>query len=63
MLHGTDSIYFLKIMGGLQMKVLLINGSPHAEGSTYTALQEFAVTLEKEGIKTEMLHIGNQAIR
>ena len=45
------------------MKVLLINVSPHAKGSTYTALNEVAVTLEKEGIETEMIHIGNQAIR
>ena len=45
------------------MKVLLINGSPHAKGSTYTALNEVAVTLEKEGIETKMIHIGNQAIR
>ena len=45
------------------MKVLLINGSPHGKGSTYTALNEVAVTLEKEGIETEMFHIGNHAIR
>ena len=45
------------------MKVLLINGSPHVKGSTYTALNEVAVTLEKEGIETEMIHIGHQAIR
>ena len=45
------------------MKVLLINGSPHGKGSTYTALNEVAVTLEKEGIETEMIHVGNQAIR
>ena len=45
------------------MKVLLINGSPHAKGSTYTALNEVAVTLEKEGIETEILHVGNQIIR
>ena len=45
------------------MKVLLINGSPHAKGSTYTALNEVAVTLEKEGIETEIVDIGNQAIR
>lgn len=45
------------------MKVLLINGSPHAEGCTYTALREVAVTLEKEGVETEIVHIGNQAIR
>ena len=45
------------------MKVLLINGSPHAKGSTFTALNEVAMTLEKEGIETELIHIGNQAIR
>ena len=45
------------------MKVLLINGSPHVKGSTYTALNEVAVTLEKDGIETEILHIGNQAVR
>ena len=45
------------------MKVLLINGSPHAKGSTYTALNEVAVTLEKEGIETEIVHVGHQAIR
>ena len=45
------------------MKVLLINGSPHVKGSTYTALNEVAVTLEKEGIETEMIHIGQQATR
>lgn len=45
------------------MKVLLINGSPHAKGSTFTALNEAALTLEKEGIETESLHVGNQAIR
>ena len=44
------------------MKVLLINGSPHAKGSTFTALNEVAVTLEKEGIEAEIVHIGNQAI-
>ena len=45
------------------MKVLLINGSPHSKGSTYTALNEVAVTLEKEGIETEMIHVGHMAIR
>ena len=44
-------------------KVLLINGSPHAKGSTFTALNEVAVTLEKEGIETEIVHVGNKAIR
>lgn len=40
------------------MKVLLINGSPHAEGCTFTALSEVANTLNDEGIETEIIHIG-----
>ncbi len=31
------------------MKVLLINGSPHKNGCTYTALKEIADQLAKEG--------------
>ena len=40
------------------MKVLLINGSPHEKGCTYTSLKEVADTLEKEGIETEIHWIG-----
>ena len=34
------------------MKVLLVNGSPHKEGCTYTALKEAAGALEKQGVET-----------
>ena len=34
------------------MKVLLVNGSPHQHGCTYTALAEIAHTLQEEGIDT-----------
>lgn len=44
------------------MKVLLINGSPHKEGCTYTALKEVADTLEANGIKTEMMYLGVKPI-
>ncbi len=40
------------------MKVLLINGSPHEEGCTYTALKEVADTLNRNGIETVILHLG-----
>ena len=33
------------------MKVLLVNGSGHVEGCTYTALEEVAAALEKNGIE------------
>ena len=45
------------------MKVLLINGSPKVHGCTYTALCEVAKELEKENIKTEIFHVGNNPIR
>ena len=40
------------------MKVLLINGSPHKNGCTYTALNEIAKTLTEEGIDSEIYQIG-----
>lgn len=45
------------------MNVLLINGSPHKEGCTYTALAEVAGQLAKQGIETQIVHIGNKGIR
>ncbi len=41
------------------MKVLLVNGSPHKQGCTFTALSEVGKTLESNGIETEMFWIGN----
>lgn len=40
------------------MNVLLINGSPHKNGCTYTALTEVARTLNAQGVETEIFHIG-----
>ncbi|MBQ7025892.1 MAG: flavodoxin family protein [Peptococcaceae bacterium] len=44
------------------MKILVVNGSPHAEGCTYTALCEVAAALEAEGIETEMFQVGNKPV-
>jgi len=44
------------------MKVLLVNGSSHKNGCIYTALSEVAGALEKQGIETEIFHIGTKAI-
>ena len=44
------------------MKVLLINGSPNKAGCTYTALSEVAGALQKEGIETEIFHVGTQPV-
>lgn len=45
------------------MKVLLINGSPHAHGCTYTALSEIEKTLHEEGLETELFQLGAEPIR
>lgn len=44
------------------MKVLLVNGSPHEKGCTYTALKEVAKTLNEEGIDTEVFWIGTKPL-
>ncbi len=45
------------------MKVLLVNGSPKANGNTAFALEQMAQVFAAEGIRPQILHIGNQAIR
>lgn len=44
------------------MKVLLINGSPHEKGCTYTALCEVEKALNDNGIQTEIFQIGKKPI-
>lgn len=44
------------------MKVLLINGSPNEFGCTYTALREVEDTLNRNGVDTEILHVGKKPI-
>ena len=44
------------------MKVLLINGSPHREGCTYTALCEVSRALNDNGVDTDIFWIGNKAL-
>ncbi len=45
------------------MKVLLINGSPRAEGNTATALGVVAKTLNECGVETEMIGIGTNPVQ
>ena len=45
------------------MKVLLINGSAHKEGNTFTALSEIARHLEKQGVEAEIVQLGNKPVR
>ena len=44
------------------MKVILVNGSPHKEGCTFTALSEVAKMLNQEGIDTEIFWIQNKPV-
>lgn len=44
------------------MKVLILNGSPKAEGNTATALHEVEHVLNQQGIETEWIHVGHRQI-
>ena len=44
-------------------KVLLLNGSPRANGCTAAALQEMVSVFKTEGIETELIHVGKMDIR
>ena len=45
------------------MKVLLLNGSPKANGNTAYALSQMAEVFTTEGVEAEILQVGNQPIR
>lgn len=44
------------------MKVILVNGSPHEHGCTYTALTEIKNTLEHEGVSVDIFWIGTKPL-
>lgn len=44
------------------MKVILVNSSPHEHGCTYTALSEVAAELSRQGVESEIIHIGRETI-
>ena len=45
------------------MKVLMLNGSPKANGNTNRALEEIGRQLEKEGVDYEIFQIGGEPLR
>ncbi|WP_105615403.1 flavodoxin family protein [Vallitalea okinawensis] len=45
------------------MKVIAFNGSPRKEGNTYHAIKIVTDELEKEGIETQIIHVGNKGIK
>ena len=44
------------------MKVLLVNGSPHKDGCTYTALCEVSEALNEQGIDTDIFWLGKKPL-
>ncbi len=44
------------------MQVLLVNGSPHPKGCTWTALSEVAAELERQGIGSRIFQLGTQPV-
>lgn len=58
-IYRYDQICFI----GVIMKVLLLNGSCKASGSTYTALEIVANELKLGGVDTEIFQIGTKPVR
>ena len=58
---GGEGILGKKTTG--KMKVILINGSPRRKGNTNRLLEEVAAQLGKNGIDSEIVQIGNGAVR
>ena len=44
------------------MKVMLVNGSLHEKGCTYTALCEVAKALNANGVETEIYQLGDKSV-
>ncbi len=44
------------------MKVLMLNGSPRANGNTATALLEMKKVFESEGVEVEYIHVGGENV-
>ena len=45
------------------MKVLILNGSPKANGNTALAINEMVKVFDEEGIESEVVQVGNKDIR
>jgi len=45
------------------MKVMAINGSPRKGGNTEYLLKTALAELEAEGVETELIQVGGQAVR
>jgi multimeric flavodoxin WrbA len=50
-------------MGNAKKRVLLVNGSPHSAGCTFTALSEVAAALAKDGVESEWWQLGKAPVQ
>ena len=48
---------------GGKLRVLLVNGSPHMEGCTYTALNLVAQEIEASGVGAEIFYLGTAPVQ
>ena len=63
MMNMSTAFYFyISEEKPMAYKVLLLNGSPHTHGCTARALEEIAKTLQEEGMETELIQIGKDAV-
>ena len=65
-LTGTPTIYTGVVdcyEEELQMKVLILNGSPRTKGNCALALAEMEKVFAAEGIEVEAVQVGNKAVR
>ncbi|MCC8089019.1 MAG: flavodoxin family protein [Rikenellaceae bacterium] len=61
-LENTASVNGKKNEKNDIMKVLLLNGSPHKGGCTFTALSEIAGALKNDGVDSEIIHIADRPV-
>lgn len=45
------------------MKILMINGSPNADGNTAAALNEMKKIFDENGVETNLVQVGNKVVR
>jgi multimeric flavodoxin WrbA len=57
-----SGILIVQIAKELTMKVIAFNGSPHSDGVVAKGISVMAEELEKAGIETEIIQVGNQSI-
>lgn len=57
-----EELHVLSEGRNFTMKVLMLNGSRRENGCTYTALSIIAESLKEEGIESEIVHVGKDAV-